>query len=52
MAGEVPLLMKDLVLLAVSIYLLKQDILRASLSSKKAEMVSVRPRVGGITAAA
>lgn len=31
MAGNVPFLMKDIVLLAVSIYLLKQDIVRASL---------------------
>ncbi|HTZ78161.1 MAG TPA: DUF417 family protein [Stellaceae bacterium] len=30
MAGNVPFLMKDLVLLAVSIYLLKQDLLRVS----------------------
>jgi uncharacterized membrane protein YkgB len=30
MAGNVPFLMKDVVLLAVSIYLLKQDVLRAS----------------------
>jgi uncharacterized membrane protein YkgB len=32
MAGNVPFLMKDLVLLAVSIYLLKQDVIRASLA--------------------
>jgi uncharacterized membrane protein YkgB len=51
MAGEVPFLMKDLVLLAVSIYLLKQDLLRVSLSSGSAEMVPIRPRAGGITAA-
>ena len=31
MAGNVPFLMKDVILLAVSIYLLKQDIVRASL---------------------
>jgi hypothetical protein len=30
MAGNVPFLMKDVVLLAVSIYLLKQDVMRAS----------------------
>jgi uncharacterized membrane protein YkgB len=30
MAGAVPFLMKDVVLLAVSIYLLKQDVVRAS----------------------
>jgi uncharacterized membrane protein YkgB len=34
MAGNVPFLMKDVVLLAVSIYLLKQDIVRASLESE------------------
>ena len=30
MAGEVPFLMKDVVLLAVSVYLLKQDVLRVA----------------------
>src|SRR5262245_9218102 len=30
MAGNVPFLMKDVVLLAVSVYLLKQDVLRAT----------------------
>ena len=50
MAGEVPFLMKDLVLLAVSIYLLKQDVMRASLSSGDAEMVPSRSRVVEITA--
>ncbi|MFP3646697.1 YkgB family protein [Paraburkholderia sp. SIMBA_054] len=34
MAGNVPFLMKDLVLLAASFYLLKQDVVRVSLSSK------------------
>jgi uncharacterized membrane protein YkgB len=33
MAGNVPFLMKDVVLLAVSFYLLKQDVVRASLSA-------------------
>jgi uncharacterized membrane protein YkgB len=33
MAGNVPFLIKDVVLLAVSFYLLKQDVARASLSS-------------------
>jgi uncharacterized membrane protein YkgB len=33
MAGNVPFLMKDVVLLAVSIYLLKQDVLRVSLAA-------------------
>jgi uncharacterized membrane protein YkgB len=34
MAGNVPFLMKDLVLFAVSVYLLKQDVMRVSLSAK------------------
>jgi uncharacterized membrane protein YkgB len=38
MAGEVPFLMKDVVLLAVSVYLLKQDVVRTLLSSGKPEM--------------
>ena len=33
MTGNVPFLMKDVVLLAVSVYLLKQDVVRASLSA-------------------
>jgi uncharacterized membrane protein YkgB len=37
MAGAVPFLMKDIVLLAVSVYLLKQDVVRMSLSNRKAE---------------
>jgi uncharacterized membrane protein YkgB len=36
MAGNVPFLVKDVVLLAVSFYLLKQDVLRASLSVEHA----------------
>jgi uncharacterized membrane protein YkgB len=36
MAGNVPFLMKDVVLLAVSIYLLKQDVMRVSLSAGRA----------------
>jgi uncharacterized membrane protein YkgB len=36
MAGNVPFLMKDVVLLAVSFYLLKQDVMRASLAAGKA----------------
>jgi uncharacterized membrane protein YkgB len=32
MAGNVPFLMKDVVLLAVSLYLLKQDVMRVSLA--------------------
>jgi uncharacterized membrane protein YkgB len=52
MAGEVPFLMKDLVLLAVSIYLLKQDLLRVFQSGRAAEMIPSRPGVEGIAAAA
>jgi uncharacterized membrane protein YkgB len=33
MTGNVPFLMKDVVLLAVSVYLLKQDVVRVSLSA-------------------
>jgi uncharacterized membrane protein YkgB len=35
MTGNVPFLMKDIVLLAVSFYLLRQDLVRVSLSSKQ-----------------
>ena len=55
MAGAVPFLMKDLVLLAVSIYLLKQDVIRLSVSSADAEIVSSRlapPRANRTAAAA
>jgi uncharacterized membrane protein YkgB len=41
MAGNVPFLMKDVVLLAVSIYLLKQDIARAAMETAPARFVSV-----------
>ncbi len=34
MTGNIPFLMKDVVLFAVSFYLLKQDVLRVSLSTK------------------
>jgi uncharacterized membrane protein YkgB len=34
MAGNVPFLMKDVVLFAASVYLLKQDVMRVSLSSR------------------
>jgi uncharacterized membrane protein YkgB len=44
MAGLVPFLMKDLVLLAVSIYLLKQDVMRMFSSSGDVELVSSRVR--------
>jgi uncharacterized membrane protein YkgB len=40
MAGEVPFLMKDIVLLALSIYLLKQDLVRMSLPKRKPKMAS------------
>ncbi len=36
MAGNVPFLMKDVVLLAVSVYLLRQDVMRVSLSARSA----------------
>lgn len=40
MTGNVPFLMKDVVLLAVSIYLLKQDIMRLSLPVRRPVPVS------------
>ena len=36
MTGNVPFLMKDIVLLAVSVYLLRQDVMRVSSAAKKA----------------
>jgi len=42
MAGNVPFLMKDVVLLAVAIYLLKQDVMRVILSPKRRAMALVR----------
>jgi hypothetical protein len=36
MVGNVAFLMKDLVLLAVSVYLLKQDLIRATLEDESA----------------
>jgi uncharacterized membrane protein YkgB len=50
-AGLVPFLMKDLVLLAVSIYLLKQDVIRISLASRDTVMDSARQRTDGMVAA-
>jgi len=47
----VPFLMKDLVLLEVSIYLLKQDVLRISLASRHAVMDPGRLRADGMVAA-
>ena len=42
MTGNVPFLMKDIVLLAVSVYLLRQDVMRVSSAAKqKHEMSSV-----------
>src|SRR5215813_9515381 len=43
MTGNVPFLMKDVVLLAASFYLLKQDVMRVSLSTSP--MISA-PKVG------
>jgi uncharacterized membrane protein YkgB len=51
MAGLVPFLMKDLVLLAVSVYLLKQDLIRISLASRYAATESGRQRAAGMVAA-
>lgn len=39
MAGNVPFLMKDVVLLAVSVYLLRQDVARVSASAPETELV-------------
>jgi uncharacterized membrane protein YkgB len=38
MAGNVPFLMKDVVLFAVSVYLLKQDVMRVSLGARQREI--------------
>jgi hypothetical protein len=43
MAGEVPFLMKDIVLLVVSIYPLKQDVVRMSLHNDKIDMTLRQP---------
>jgi len=43
--------MKDLVLLAVSVYLLKQDVVRTSLHVDIAEMLPNRSRTDGMAAA-
>jgi uncharacterized membrane protein YkgB len=40
MTGNVPFLMKDVVLLAMSVYLLKQDLTRVSSSVKQGREVS------------
>jgi uncharacterized membrane protein YkgB len=52
MAGNVPFLMKDVVLLAVSIYLLKQDVVRMPLSERNSEMISKRQRADDMAALA
>ena len=39
MAGNVPFLMKDVVLFAVSVYLLKQDVARVSASAPQTELL-------------
>jgi uncharacterized membrane protein YkgB len=45
MAGNVPFLMKDVVLLAASVYLLKQDVMRASLAAdRKKDLLGVALR--------
>ena len=44
MAGNVPFLMKDVVLLAVSVYLLKQDVVRVPLSAKRGADITARSR--------
>jgi uncharacterized membrane protein YkgB len=49
MAGEVPFLMKDIVLLAVSIYLLKQDVVRISRSNSEAGPISKRAPVAPVS---
>jgi hypothetical protein len=40
MTGNVPFLMKDVALLAASFYLLKQDVMRVSLSAREQPEVS------------
>jgi uncharacterized membrane protein YkgB len=50
MAGNVPFLLKDLVLLAVSFYLLKQDLMRLLSSSRDAEIAPSRLRADAIAA--
>jgi uncharacterized membrane protein YkgB len=42
MTGNVPFLMKDAVLLAASIYLLKQDVVRVSLEARHGNLVDVK----------
>ena len=42
MTGNVPFLMKDVVLFAASVYLLRQDVLRVSLSTRHKDMIRER----------
>jgi uncharacterized membrane protein YkgB len=44
MAGNVPFLMKDVVLLAASVYLLRQDVVRALLASEQKRASAAWPR--------
>jgi uncharacterized membrane protein YkgB len=44
MAGNVPFLMKDVVLLAASLYLLRQDVVRALLASEQKRASAAWPR--------
>jgi hypothetical protein len=44
MTGNVPFLMKDVVLLAVSVYLLKQDAVRASVAARATNASGDRAR--------
>ena len=45
MTGNVPFLMKDVVLFAVSVYLLRQDVARVSRSTPQSELVLAGPRL-------
>ena len=45
MTGNVPFLMKDVVLFAVSVYLLKQDVERVSLSADSGKMKYSKPKL-------
>jgi uncharacterized membrane protein YkgB len=40
MTGNVPFLMKDIVLLAISVYLLRQDVMRVSTAAKQQHEMS------------
>ena len=42
MTGNVPFLMKDVVLFAASLYLLKQDVVRVAASAPQTELVPER----------